>query len=153
MNRIFLALRAKVGWLQPFPNPDIDAANHPTITSQSQPRLNCFPNHIPAARSHQTDDPALGKHPRLNHPSCRTQERFRHNHPTSVILQLQPLINLNSTSTTTRPLSDPIKMEGAADLCDIHKEPRVKRGSCVSCRLSRPQSVSSAWTWWIRKAL
>ena len=42
MNRIFLALRAKVGWLQPFPNPDIDAANHPTITSQSQPRRNRF---------------------------------------------------------------------------------------------------------------
>ena len=42
MNRIFLALRAKVGWLQPFPNPDIDAANHPTITSQLQPRLNRF---------------------------------------------------------------------------------------------------------------
>jgi len=42
VNRIFLALRAKVGWLHPFPNPDIDAANHPTITSQSQPRLNRF---------------------------------------------------------------------------------------------------------------
>ena len=39
----FLALRTKVGWLQPFPNPDIDAANHPTITSQSQPRRNRFP--------------------------------------------------------------------------------------------------------------
>jgi hypothetical protein len=43
VNRIFLALRVKVGWLQPFPNPDIDAANHPTITSQSQPRRNRFP--------------------------------------------------------------------------------------------------------------
>jgi hypothetical protein len=42
VNRIFLALRVKVGWLQPFPNPDIDAANHPTITSQLQPRLNRF---------------------------------------------------------------------------------------------------------------
>ena len=28
--------------------------------------------------------------PRHNHPSCRIQERFRHNHTTSVILQLQP---------------------------------------------------------------
>ena len=45
-----------------------------TTTPQS------FPNHIPAARSRQKDDPALGKHPRLNHPSCRIQERFRHNH-------------------------------------------------------------------------
>ena len=44
-----------------------------------------------AARSHQTDDPALGKHPRLNPPSCRIQERFRHNHPTFVILP-QPIV-------------------------------------------------------------
>ena len=27
--------------------------------------------------------------PRLNHPSCRIQERFRHNHPSFVILQLR----------------------------------------------------------------
>ena len=37
--------------------------------------------------SRQTDDSALGKHPRLNHPSCRIQERFRHNRPTSTILE------------------------------------------------------------------
>ena len=48
-------------------------------------------NHIPAVRSYQTDDPALDKHPRLNHPSCLIQERFRHNYPTFVILP-QPVV-------------------------------------------------------------
>jgi len=50
-------------------------------------------NHITSARSRQTGDSALGKHPRLNHPSCRIQERFRLNHPTFSILQLQQLLN------------------------------------------------------------
>ena len=45
-----------------------------TTTPQS------FPNHIPAARSRQTDDPTLDKHPRLNHRPCLIQERFLHNH-------------------------------------------------------------------------
>jgi len=63
-----------------------------------QPSSNRFPTpHQPSGTStppqpsfsRQTDDPALGKHPRLNHPSCRIQERFRLNHPTSAILQLR----------------------------------------------------------------
>ena len=39
---------------------------------------------IPQPRSNQPQP-----QPRLNHPSCRIQERFRHNHPTFVILQLR----------------------------------------------------------------
>ena len=85
------------------PAPIIGNLNPPTIVLKpprnrepitTTPQL--FSNHIPAARSRQTDDPALGKHPRLNHPSCRIQERFRHNHPTFAILQLRPS---NSYST------------------------------------------------------
>ena len=40
---------------------------------------------IPQPRSSQPQP-----QPRLNHPSCRIHERFRHNHPTCVILQLRP---------------------------------------------------------------
>ena len=70
-------------FLQPlhnrFPTP---APTNPFTTVLQPPRNRepitttpqSFPNHIPAARSHQTDDPALGKHPRLNRPSCRIQE-------------------------------------------------------------------------------
>ena len=46
-----------------------------TCTFTQQP----FLNHAPIT------------HPTLtHHPSCRIQERFQHNHPTFVILQLQP---------------------------------------------------------------
>ena len=56
----------------------VPSAIHPSF----QPLHNHFPNH-------PTTTPTITQ-PRLNHPSCRIQERFRHNHPTSVILQLQP---------------------------------------------------------------
>ena len=46
-----------------------------------QPLHNHFPNH-------PTTTPTITQ-PRLNHPSCRIQERFRLNHPTSTILQLR----------------------------------------------------------------
>ena len=44
-------------------------------------------NHPP---NHFFNHPTTTLQLRLNHPSWRIQERFRHNHPTSVILQLQP---------------------------------------------------------------
>ena len=84
--------------LQPLSNPAPTIGNLNPSSSVLQPPRNrepitttpqLFPNHIPTARSRQTDDPALGKHPRLNHPSCRIQERFRHNHSPSVILQIR----------------------------------------------------------------
>ena len=66
--------------------------NRHATASQSQPRRNRFQITFQPSFSRQTDDPALGKHPRHNQPSCRIKERFRRNHPTSVILQLQPLL-------------------------------------------------------------
>ena len=51
--------------------------------------------------SRLSDDSALGKNPRLNHPSCRIQERFRLNHPTSVILQLRLNHNHNHNHNKT----------------------------------------------------
>jgi len=75
-----------------FPTPHQPSETSTPSTTVLQPPRNREPitatphlhyNHIPAARSRQTDDSALGKHPRLNHPSCRSQERFRHNHPTA----------------------------------------------------------------------
>ena len=83
---------------QPLSNPAPTIGNLNQSSSVLQPPRNREPitttphlpyNHIPAARSRQTDDPALGKHPRLNHPSCRIQERFRRNHPTFAILQIR----------------------------------------------------------------
>ena len=144
MNRIFLALRAKVGWLHPFPNPDIDAANHPTITSQLQPRLNCFPNHIPAARSRQTDDPALGKKPRLNHPSCRAQERFRHNHPLScpkAVQQFSPCV-LCTNPPRAIPLCHVVHVKLA--LCRTRRVRR--RTPCVTPPPS-PCRGTRTWFW------
>ena len=44
-------------------------------------------NHPP---NHFFNHPTTTLQLRLNHPSCRIQERFRHNHLTFVILQLQP---------------------------------------------------------------
>ena len=88
-------LNANSTTIQPLPNPapTIGSLNPPT-TDLQPPRNResitttpqSFPNNNPAVRSRQTDNPALGKHPRLNHPPCRIQERFRLNHPTSVIL-------------------------------------------------------------------
>ena len=49
--------------------------------SEGRRRFNHFPTPI------WTESTAT--QPRLNHPSCRIQERFRHNHPTFVILQLR----------------------------------------------------------------
>ena len=50
---------------------------------------------IPQPRSNQPQP-----QPRLNHPSCRIQERFRHNLPTSAILQ----IRLNHNKTGARQI-------------------------------------------------
>ena len=81
--------------LQPLSNPAPTIGNLNPSTTDLQPPRNrepitttpqSFLNHIPAARSRQTDYFALDKQPRLNHPSCRIQERFRHNHPTFAIL-------------------------------------------------------------------
>ena len=55
----------------------VPSAIHPSF----QPLHNHFPNH-------PTTTPTITQ-PRLNHPSCRIQERFRLNHPTSTILQLR----------------------------------------------------------------
>ena len=79
-------------------------ANSTTIQPLSNPaptigNLNPFTT----ARSRQTDDPALDKHPRLNHPSCRIQERFRLNRPTFVILPQPVVPNL---------LEDEVAVEG-----------------------------------------
>ena len=56
-----------IGNLNPSPTDLQPPRNREPITTTPQ----SFPNHIPAARSRQTDDSALGKHPRLNRPSCR----------------------------------------------------------------------------------
>ena len=62
---------------QPLSNPAPTIGNLNPSTTDLQPPHNretitttpqSFPNHIPAARSRQTDDPALGKHPRLQEP-------------------------------------------------------------------------------------
>ena len=42
--------------------------------------------------------PPTATQPRLNHPSDRIQERFRHNHPKSVILQNKPPHNHEPTN-------------------------------------------------------
>ena len=47
------------------------------------------PNHF---FNHPTTTPTITQ-PRLNHPSCRIQERFRHNHPSSVDSPTQPQPN------------------------------------------------------------
>ena len=57
---------------------------HPSF----QPRLNHGKNAPQPFSIHSTTT----FQPRANHPSCRIQERFRLNHPTSVVLQLQPLL-------------------------------------------------------------
>ena len=79
-NRFPTPIRTQPTATQPFPKPSNNRFPTPPQPSEtSTPPQPSF--------SRQTDDSALGKHPRLNHPSCRIQERFRHNHPPFVILQ------------------------------------------------------------------
>ena len=75
---------------QPFPQPSSNRFPTPHQPSGTS-------THPQPFFSRQTDDSALDKHPRLNHPSCRIQERFRHNHPSFVILQLRLNHNHNKT--------------------------------------------------------
>ena len=89
---------------QPFPQPSCNrfptprqpsgtstrlqpSFNRHATASQSQPRLNCYPITFQPPESAKRTIPRLANHPRLNHPSCRIQERFRLNHPTSTILE------------------------------------------------------------------
>ena len=69
-----------------------DKVNAITTISRRQP------NHAPTVLVLSAIHPSV--QPRLNHPSCRIQERFRLNHPPSVILQLQPLLPVSSRPRT-----------------------------------------------------
>ena len=75
--------------IQPFPNPDMDGINRHSTTTQ----------------------PSFGSNTRTT--------RFRLNLPTSLIRQLQPILNNNSTSTTKRK---------ARQICrDVAGNPRANR--------------------------
>ena len=54
-------------------------------------------NHFPTP----TWTESTATQPRLNHPSCRIQERFRHNHPTSTILESTTLSCMGSARPST----------------------------------------------------
>ena len=84
---------------QPFPQPSSNRFPTPHQPSGTS-------THPQPPFSRQTDDPALGKHPRLNHPSCRIQERFRLNHPSFVILQLRLNHNHNKTGGAYPPTTE-----------------------------------------------
>ena len=89
-------------------------------------------NHIPAARSRQTDNPSLGKKPRLNHPSCRIQERFRLNHPTSTILESTTLscmaLARSSTASAVALLPTPPATRRRSPSCRQCCRERCRRG-------------------------
>ena len=100
-------LNANSTTIQPLSNPAPTIGNLNPPTTDLQPPRNrepitttpqSFPNHVPAARSRQTDDPALGKHPRLNHLSCRIQET--HDSDTTILHHC--FANPNRPSTTTQ---------------------------------------------------
>ena len=91
---------------QPFPQPSCNrfptprqpsgtstnlhpSFNRHATASQSQQRLICLTITFQPPESAKRTIPRLANHQRLNHPSCRIQERFRHNHPTSAILQFR----------------------------------------------------------------
>ena len=59
-----------------------------------------------AARDCKAWTESTATQPRLNHPSCRIQERFRHNHHTFVILQLRQQPQPNDAPILT-PLHPP----------------------------------------------
>ena len=72
----------------------VPSAIHPSF----QPLHNHFPNH-------PTTTPTITK-PRLNHPSCRIQERFRRNHHTSTILTTLSCMALARPSTVLSKSED-----------------------------------------------
>ena len=77
------------------------------------------------SRLHQTTIPPTIsspiQQPRPNNPSCRIQERFRHNHPSFVILQLRQLFSQSLTISAmktrslspvfTRPCEEPLGVQ------------------------------------------
>ena len=98
--------------LQPFP------PRHAGIP----PSLN---NHPPAISSTATK-------PRLNHPSCRIHERFRHNHPSFAILQLR----LNHNHNKTGRISPDDRRDEPRD------SPATKSSGCQSAK-REPRRVST----------
>ena len=102
--------------------------NHPTTAFQPRPNhrkpqpLHNRPSPPQPSFSRQTDDSALGKNPRLNHPSCRIQERFRLNHPTSTILE-----------STTSSCTGSARPSTASVVASLPTPPATRRRS-PSCR-------------------
>ena len=62
-------------------------ASLPAATRRN-PAFTQQPSHKPFLQPSNNHTPTITQ-PRLNHPSCRIQERFRLNHPTSTILQIR----------------------------------------------------------------
>ena len=77
--------RATVG----SPASDIRSPASLPAATRRNPAFTQQPSHKPFLQPSNNHTPTITQ-PRLNHPSCRIQERFRHNHLTFVILQLQP---------------------------------------------------------------
>ena len=70
--------------------PEEEPSATASLPPQHAPSLN---NHSSTTLQPQPNQPQ----PLLNHPSCRIQERFRLNHPTSAILQIHLNHNHNKT--------------------------------------------------------
>ena len=120
----------------------------PPISPSPRPYSNRSHRDTQESRLHQTTIPPnhFFTHPtttlqlRLNHPSWRIQERFRHNHPTSVILQLQPQ-NSAADSPRIKVLYTRSAVECAGD-CGGRgrtrpRDSRPRRGRRAGRRLKR----------------
>ena len=88
---------------------------HPPDYRTIQTLHNHFPCHPPTAFQprYGRNQPPLNQttNTNLNHPSCRIQERFRHNHPSFVILQLR--LNHNHNHNKTGGAANVPRMERA----------------------------------------
>ena len=67
------------------PRPRSDHLLH--VPSAIHPSFQPLLNHEPTAPQPFPIQPTTTLQPQHNHPSCRIHERFRHNHPTSTILE------------------------------------------------------------------
>ena len=80
------------------------------ISLCSSRNSNCRFNHFPTPI--WTESTAT--QPRLNHPSCRIQERFRHNHPSFVQSPLQAKFSLIRGRRTSPIATQPLLNHNAA---------------------------------------
>ena len=81
------------------PRPRSDHLLH--VPSAIHPSFQPLLNHEPTAPQPFPIQPTTTLQPRFNHPSCRIQERFRLNHPTSTILESTTLSCTGSARPST----------------------------------------------------